>query len=238
MKDFTPTPKEHVFFSTMSVIIVVAVAVGFSNTYLPKMLNPSVQLPAIIHIHGLVFMLWLAFFLFQVTLIARNKIDLHARLGPWGVLFTLVMLVAGSTAAITVAKLGHKGIPGAEFPDAAGFLLLNLSALFVFAVLTGLGWLNRHNPTVHKRFMLMATVGGLAPPGVARLPLIAGSTPAIAIAVMILIFAGPVHDLIRNKRIHWAYLVAIVIIVVSLPPVVLPLSATNLWTAVASMLLH
>ena len=42
--------------------------------------------------------------------------------------------------SITVTRLGHRGIPGVEFPDPAGFLLLNLNAVFVFAILVAAGW--------------------------------------------------------------------------------------------------
>jgi len=238
MKSFTPSPKEHAFFSAMAVILVTAVLIGFSNTYLPKVVGDTVQLPGIIHLHAFVFVLWLAFFLFQVTLILRKKIALHTKLGNWGVMFSLVMLVVGCVAAVTAAKLGHKGIPGVEFPDAEGFLLLNLSALFVFVSLTVLGWLNRNNTVAHKRFMLLANVGGIAPPGVARLPFIAGSEAAIAIAVMILVLAGPVYDVIRYRKIHWAYLTGLIIILVSLPPVVLALNGTGIWKSIAGLLMH
>lgn len=218
--------------------MVAVIIIGFSNTYLPKITSTNIQLPPIIHLHALVFVLWLAFFLFHVTLIVRKKIAIHTRLGKWGVLFSLVMLVIGCAASIAVAKLGHKGIPGVEFPDAAGFLLLNLSSLIVFVTLTVLGWLNRNNPPAHKRFMLLATAGGLTPPGVARMPFIVGSTPAIAIVVLVLVLAGPVYDIISYRKIHWAYLLGIIIVLFSLPPVVLTLSGTAIWRGIADLIMH
>jgi hypothetical protein len=237
-KQFNPSPKEHVFFSTMAVIMVVVIIAGFSNTYLPKMLGNTIQLPRIIHYHALVFVLWLAFFLFQVTLILRKKIALHRKLGNWGVVFSIVLLVMGCATAVTVAKLGHKGIPGAMFPDVEGFLLLNINALIVFISLTLLGWFYRNNPVAHKRFMLMANAGGLTPPGVARLPFIAGSTPAIAIAALVFVFAGPVYDLIRYRKIHWSYIPSIILILFSLPPVVGALSSTTIWKQIAAWLMQ
>lgn len=238
MKNFTPSPKEHTFFNTMAVVMVAAIVTGFSSTYLPKVMGDTVQLPRIIHVHAFVFVLWLAFFLFQVTLVLRNKITLHTRLGKWGVMFSLIMLGVGCAASLEAAKLGHRGIPGAEFPNAEGFLLLNFSSLFVFVSLTLLGWINRHNAPAHKRFMLMANVGGIAPPGVARLPFLAGSTPAIAIAVMAFVLAGPVYDMIRYRKIHLAYLPAVLIVSIGLPPVVLALSGTSVWKELAGLLMR
>lgn len=238
MNTFAPSQKEHVFFSTVTVIMVMEIVIGFSGSYLPKVIGRSVELPGIIHIHALVFALWLVFFLFQVTLVLRKKVALHMQLGNWGVLFTLVMLAVGCAAAIATAKLGHKGLPGVEFPGAEGFLFLNLSSLVVFISLTSLGWINRNNPIAHKRFMLMASIGGISPPGISRLPFIAGSTPAIAIAVLVLLFAGPAYDLIRYRRIHWAYLIALIITLVSLPPVILVLSATSAWQKIGEWLMQ
>jgi hypothetical protein len=54
---------------------------------------------------------------------------------------------------MTVARLGHRGIPGVEFPNAGGFLLLNLAVVFVFATLVGAGWWFRRNTQAHKRRM-------------------------------------------------------------------------------------
>ncbi|MFN8278693.1 MAG: hypothetical protein U0V49_00265 [Saprospiraceae bacterium] len=238
MNKIIPSPKEHVFFSSMAIILAAVIVCGFSNTYLPKLLNNPVIVPEIVHLHALIFSLWLAFFVFQVTLILRKKYDLHRRLGSYGVLFSFAMGVVGCATAVEVAKLGHIGIPGVEFPDAEGFLLLNLTSLFSFVSLTVLGWLFRNNASMHKRFMLMANAGGLTPPAVARLPFIAGSTPAIAIVSLLLILAGPIYDLIRYRRIHWVYLCCIAIIILSLPPVVLALSGMNLWKEIASFLMR
>lgn len=238
MKSFIPSPKEHIFFSSMTIILVVLILAGFSNTYLPKMGDTGIHLPRIVHFHSFVFVLWLGFFLYQVLLNIRKKIELHRRLGNWGVLFSMLMLVVGFATSIEVAKLGHKGIPGVEFPDSGGFLLLNLCSLLVFVSLTILGWLNRNNASTHKRFMLMANAGGLTPPGIARLPFIAGSTPAIALVVLGLILAGPVFDIIRYRKIHWAYLLSILIIIISLPPVVLALSKSTIWKVIAESLVQ
>lgn len=174
MNKIIPSPKEHVFFSSMAIILAAVIVCGFSNTYLPKLLNNPVIVPEIVHLHALIFSLWLAFFVFQVTLILRKKYDLHRRLGSYGVLFSFAMGVVGCATAVEVAKLGHIGIPGVEFPDAEGFLLLNLTSLFSFVSLTVLGWLFRNNASMHKRFMLMANAGGLTPPLSHDYPLLQG----------------------------------------------------------------
>lgn len=238
MKNFTPSPKEHVFFSSMAVVLVIVIVTGFSNTYLPKVLSGnSAAVPGIIHFHAVVFACWLAFFLFQVTLIIRGKVALHRKLGNYGVVFSLVMLLTGFAAGIAAAKAGHKGIPGVEFPDVEGFLLLNVNSIIVFVLLTGLGWWYRNDSPAHKRFMLMAHAGGLTPPGAARLPFVAG-TAAIAPVALVFVLAGPVYDLIKYRKLHWAYIPGIILPLLSIPPVAQLLASTAVWKQIAAWLMQ
>lgn len=236
MKDFTPSAKEHVFFSTMAIVLVVVIVTGFSNTYLPKVVGSN-PVPGIIHFHAAVFALWLAFFVFQVTLILRGKVALHRKLGNWGVAFSLVMLLTGFAAGIEAAKQGHLGIPGVMFPTIEGFLLLNVNSIIVFVILTLLGWRYRNDSAAHKRFMLMANAGGLTPPGAARLPFVAG-TAAIAPVAIVFLLAGPVYDFIKYRKLHWAYIPCIILPLFSIPPVIQLLASTAVWKQIAGWLMQ
>ena len=64
---------------------------------------------------------------------------------------TPLLVVVGTATALTVTRMGHRGIPGVEFPDPAGFLLLNLNGVFVFAILVAAGWYFRRNAHAHKQ---------------------------------------------------------------------------------------
>src|SRR4051812_15594957 len=171
---FQTRPADHRFFSIMSVVTSVTIVAGFWNTYLPKILSGTPALPPIIHVHAVIFTSWLAFYVMQTTLVLNGKTALHRRLGIAGVVLAALMLVIGTATAITVTRLGHRGIPGVEFPDPAGFLLLNLNAVLVFAVLVAAGWYFRRSAQTHKRLMLMATMSGLVGPGASRLPFTSG----------------------------------------------------------------
>src|SRR4029077_7654079 len=130
------------------------------------------------------------------------------------------MVVIGAATAITVARLGHRGIPGVEFPDAAGFLLLNLGATAVFGTLVGAGWYFRRSAQTHKRLMLMATAGALMGPGIARLPFASGKPPVIGVLALAFLLAGPAYDLVTRRRVHPAYLWSGALALSSIPPVV------------------
>ena len=182
--NFQTRPADHRFFSIMSVITSVTIVAGFWHTYLPKILSGTPALPPIIHVHAAIFTSWLVFYVLQTTLVLNGKTALHRRLGIAGVVLAALMLVVGTATSITVTRLGDRGIPGVEFPDPAGFLLLNLNAVFVFAVLVAAGWYFRRSAQTHKRLMLMATMSGLVGPGASRLPFASGKPPVIALLVL------------------------------------------------------
>jgi hypothetical protein len=236
-QDFQTRPADHRFFSIVSVVTSVTIVAGFWNTYLPKILSGT-PLPPIIHVHAAIFTSWLAFYVTQTTLVLNGKTTVHRRLGIAGAVLAVLMLVVGTATSITVTRLGHRGIPGVEFPDPAGFLLLNLNALFVFAILVAAGWYFRRNAQAHKRLMLMATMSGLVGPGVSRLPFISGKPPIIALFVLGFLLTGPIYDLVTRRRVHAAYLWSVPLAFLAVPPIVAQLSASTAWQRVAAMLLR
>ncbi|MGZ3709988.1 MAG: hypothetical protein ACXVBC_13795, partial [Bdellovibrionota bacterium] len=151
----------------MSIAAAAAIILGFSNTYGRRLATGGEPVHAIVHLHAAVFATWVGLFVAQAVLVMRGRIDLHRKAGKAGMIVAGIMLVLGVMTSIVVTRQGHHGIPGVEFPDAAGFLLLNLGSLWVFSALVFAGWMKRADPQSHKRFMLLALVAGLAPPGIA-----------------------------------------------------------------------
>jgi hypothetical protein len=237
-RTFQSQPGDHRFFSVMAIITAATIIAGFSRTYVPKVVAGTPELPTIVHFHAAVFTSWLIFYAVQSTLVLSGRTAVHRRLGIVGVLLAALMLFVGAATAVAVARLGHRGLPGVEFPDAEGFLLLNLISIIVFATLVGAGWYFRRNAQAHKRLMLMGTVGGLVGPGVARLPFAAGRPPVIGVLALAFLLAGPVYDLVTRRRVHPAYLWGGALALISIPPVVAKLSATSAWHGIASLLLH
>jgi hypothetical protein len=235
---FHARPGDHRFFSVIAIVTAVTILAGFSSTYVPKLVTGAPALPWIIHLHALVFTSWLAFYVTQTLLVFTGRTAIHRRLGVAGVALAALMLIVGSATAITVARLGARGIPGVEFPDVQAFLLLNLAAVGVFTILVAAGWYFRRNAQTHKRLMLMATASGLVGPGVSRLPFASGNPPLIGLMVLAFLFAGPVYDLVTRRRVHQAYLWSVPLAFLAIPPVVLALSATATWHRIAAMLLR
>jgi uncharacterized membrane protein YozB (DUF420 family) len=230
-------PLDRRFYSVISVVTLVIVFTGFANSFGSKLIQDKEPVATVIQVHAAIFASWLMAFVAQTLLVLKGQVALHRKVGNAGVALALVMLVSASITAIHSARGGHLGIPGVAFPTREGFLLLNLSSAIVFALLVTLGWLSRARPQWHKRYMLMAAVAGLAPPGISRLPLISGHEPAIAISVLLLILAGPAYDVATRGRPHRAYLWSLPLVILILPPVVTGLSSTAAWRAIAAALI-
>ena len=235
---FRTLPGDHRFFSVMAIVMAVTILAGFSNTYVPRLVTGEPALPWIIHLHAVVFTSWLVVFVAQTTLVLTGRTAVHRRLGVAGVTLAALMVVVGAATGIAVTRLGHRGIPGVEFADPEGFLLLNLGAAFVFGTLVGAGWYFRRDSQTHKRLMLMATAGTLIGPGVSRLPFASGQPPVIGALAMAFLFAGPVYDLVTRRRVHQAYIWSGLLALTAIPPVVAQLGATDAWHTIASVLLR
>lgn len=233
---FATRAGDHRFFTAIATASSLTIAGGFLSTYGPKVITGQPAVPPVIHIHAGFFSLWLIVFVAQTALVLRGRSDLHRRLGAASLLLAAVMIVVGVWTAITAARLGHRGIPGVEFPDVEGFLLLNVASTVVFAVLVAAGWYFRRNAQAHKRLMLTAVTGALVGPGASRLPFVSGNTPAIGMLVLAFLFAGPVYDLVTRRRIHPAYIWGVLVSFLILPPVVARLSATAAWHRIAAVL--
>jgi hypothetical protein len=235
---FQTEPRDHRFFATISVLAAVTILIGFGHTYGAKIVGGVAVVPRLIHTHAAVFTCWLVLFITQVALVRRGRVDLHRRLGVVGMVLAAVMLVLGVQVGLAVARLDHHGITGVIFPDAAGFLLLNVAATLVFSTLAFAAWIVRDRPQAHKRLMLMATVGGLAPPGIARLPLVAGHAPAVAVLAMGFVFSGAIFDLVTRKRVHLAYAFGIIVAILGSPPVVGAMARSDAWHSLAGWLVR
>ena len=229
---------EHRFFSIMASVAAVTILAGFANTYVPKVATGEPALSYIIHVHAAVFTGWLVVFVAQTTLVLTRRVPVHRRVGAAAVVLAALMVVVGVVTAISVARLGHRGIPGVEFGDPEAFLLLNLATIAVFAILVAAAWYFRRNAQTHKRLMLMATMGALVGPGVSRLPFASGNQAVIGALALAFLLAGPAYDLVTRHRVHQAYVWSVLLALTAIPPVVAQLAATAAWRSVAGALLR
>ena len=136
---------DRVFFSGMAAVIAITVFAGFAPTYyLHFWLHGTTsrgvaELTPLLHVHAVVFSLWIALFITQTGLIAQRQYALHRTLGAASLVLAAAMVVVGYLTAVHAARAGSSP-PGW---DDKAFLLIPLSSLALFGSFLIAGVLNR-----------------------------------------------------------------------------------------------
>ena len=191
------------FFVGMALAFALAALVGFAPSYYLKSLYGSPPLPALVHLHGLVFTAWLVLLIAQTTLVARGRTDIHSRLGIAGIALAAVMLARGLMVAVGAAA---RGFAPPNAPPPLAFLAIPFFDLVAFAGIVGAGIWQRGTPETHKRLMILSTVA-IVDAAVARFPLPVAMTPPVFFGLTdLFIVAVAVRDLVRDGRLHPATL--------------------------------
>lgn len=196
---------ERWFFSGMALLFLLVTFAGFSRSYYLKGAFGTPPLSPLLHIHGIVFSLWLVLMVVQTGLIAANRRNLHRKLGMAGLGLAIAMLLLGTTTAIVRAKLGAAPV-GPLSP--LSFLIIPLGDMLVFAVLCGAAFWYRRQTAAHKRLMLLATIT-ILPAAVARLPFdfVATAGPLAFFGIPdLLVLVCALFDFTQLRRIHPATL--------------------------------
>jgi len=223
--------SDHVFFAVMSILMAAGVGVGFARTYSARIVAGTTT--PLIHVHSAVFAMWMVLFIAQAALVSLGKTRLHRRVGVAGVFFAVLMLVIGTVTGVIAARHGYSGpFPSGDSP--VSFLLFApIRDMLVFGSLTGVAIVLRRDVESHKRLMVMATLGGLAPAGFVR---IAGNAIGIAVVIALLL-AGPVYDWLMHRRIYGAYVWGIAVTLLSSALFTL-LAETGAWQSFAQTLVE
>lgn len=215
-----PSPRKAVvhpgsatrrFYLAITVLLIAMVVAGFWPSYFGPLLSGGVTRPWIIHVHGAVFSGWMALLLVQVTLVATGRVRMHRRVGSAGIAYGGVVLVVGLVVSFAAPVL-HVRSGKWTLDVAAGFLLLPLVDMLLFAGFFGAAVAYRTRPEIHKRLILAATVA-LAFAAVGRMSFL--PLPAFFAVWLSPLFAAMAFDVFSRRRIHPASSVSVTILAVA-----------------------
>jgi len=196
-------PSVHQRYYLWAALACATIAVtGFGRSYYLKSLLGTPPLPAWLHVHGLVMSSWCLLFGAQTFLVASHRVQLHRRLGIFGAVLGIVVVVIGTYVTVEATAREVRDHVVQRFHFLFGFNLVNL-LVFSLLVLTALAM--RGRPDFHKRLMLLATVTLLAP-AVARIVLLfnhAAMTQLLAFDACLL--ACVAADTVLHWRLHPAF---------------------------------
>ena len=162
----TARKLDRLFFSGMSVLMLVTVLIGFWPSYFSHgMVDAPLKSP-IIHLHGALFSSWIILLLVQVGLVVKGNIQLHRTLGLAGFVLAILMFLVGTLTA--TAQLGHN--LDLQRPLAIPGYMLPMGDLFLFAPLAFFAYRLRRHPATHKRLIIIATIALMGAP-LSRFPI-------------------------------------------------------------------
>jgi hypothetical protein len=202
------------FYAGMAWLIVVVAVAGFAPRSLAIISGTRPIPPLVVHLHAAVMASWVTLLAMQATLSLAGRMDLHRR---WG-LASLVIgpLVLIMLIAVTIIRQNDAaGTPAAPVVNNILFVQIRSIVLFptffIWALQT-----RRTDPQTHKRMMLLASLM-LLDAAIARMTWLPHNEfPAhyLAVHLYLLLLLVPMlmHDLIRLRRIHRAWVWGLVLI--------------------------
>ncbi|MDX1499402.1 MAG: hypothetical protein R3176_05870 [Woeseiaceae bacterium] len=201
------------FHVAVSLLIVSIVALGFWPSYFGLILGTGVEKELFIHVHAVVYVSWLALFVAQTVLVAMRRVDLHRKLGTFGIYYGFVVLAVGTVTA--VLRFGTMNADGMG-DVARQFVIWPLLDMVIFAAFFVPAVLYRRKPAMHKRLMIVATTNLI----VAAVFRAVGLDDALAHTLFVLLWLSPIlvamlHDLVRERLVHPVYVVGALVLAVS-----------------------
>lgn len=201
------------FWLASAAAMALVIVAGFGMQFLAG--RSSFSARALVHVHGIVFMGWVAIFAVQAWAATSGPIALHRRVGRLAILWLPLMAIMGTWITIDVVQRGITPF----FFKPQHFLVGNPLSLLVFLSLVGAALALRKRTDWHMRLQISA-MAALLGPGFGRLlpmPLMIPWSFEIA-GLLGLIFpaAGALRDWRRDGRVHpawWWGMVAIAAVV-------------------------
>ena len=191
---------ERTFFLVMALAIGTTVVTAFGLFHLAGF--SSFNAPWWVHVHAVSSMGWIGFCVLQSTLVFRNNLGLHRKIGWLGAGLACWMVLVGLT-------LGYLGLEAGRVPPIftpASLLALNWMNILTFGGLSYAAIHHRKQTEWHRRLMLCGMICLMAP-ALGRILIMLGVRTHLNFVLLILawVLVAMSFDLITRRRVHPAY---------------------------------
>jgi hypothetical protein len=227
---------DHFFFSCLAWLMLTSVFIGFAPSYyVAGILHAPLPSPAI-HVHAVVFSLWIVVLIAQTGLTAAGQVSIHRRLGIAGFILALLMPALGLWAA---TDLLVRRMPG---PDPQGIYLVAVTNVVAFGVLISFAFRARFDSAAHKRLVMIASIA-LMTAAIARwrfdwshlgreIHMSVQRAECVSYVFILLLVA---YDFWATRRIHRSTIWGSALLVIT-QQLALQLGQTSVWHSIASWL--
>ncbi len=150
--------RAEFFWHRMAIGLAIFIVLGFLQFALRGFVDP-VAAPFWVHLHGVAMLAWLALLIVQPTLVSRDNLALHRRVGWIGAGLALFITALGIFTGL--ASLVLNRFP--PFFSPPYFLALTTVESLVFGLMVWAAVRRRHTTAWHRRLMIGATIVILEP---------------------------------------------------------------------------
>jgi hypothetical protein len=207
------------------------VAWGFWETYYSRFFERG-DLPSIVHLHAVVFSIWVLVLVAQAAVIVAGNVRLHRRLGMAGMLYG--GLVFGVGLLVSVGAPAFRVRAGQFSLEEGGrAVLYNLTDMLLFGAFLALAFAYRNRPEPHKRWIIAATA---ALCGAALGRVVPGNTPQYLLLWLSPLIAMVAVDAVTRRGVHPIPVISSALLVVAFFKV--PLFSAPAWRDVGAALLR
>lgn len=225
---------DRIFFPSMCLLVLVTVWLGFAPTYYAAgMVRANLPAP-IIHVHAVVFTLWLLTLIVQTGLISAKKVQLHRKLGLWGFGIGALMVAVGMMAATN--SLRRNFAPPGSGLDSKVFYVVPMSGIALFGVFVGWAYFARRRPADHKRLIMFATLL-ILDAAIGRFPQTITPIGPITMNFILIGLMVPIlaYDLVTLKKVSRVSIISFLVIAAWLF-IRIPLGMTSPWLKFATLM--
>jgi hypothetical protein len=193
----TERARARLFFVGFAAVSVAVVLAGFARTFFVPVAHGAFRAPLTVYVHASCFFAWVSLLVVQTVLAYSRKLSWHRHLG-WSSA-VLIPAMTGSGVAVSLWATARDLRAGQGVAALAFFfgLLMDVAS---FAALASIAVVMRRKPDIHKRLIVIATIGALGP-AIGRIPVIGTLTTPITVALVLSVAA---YDLVSRSHVHGA----------------------------------
>lgn len=218
-------------YFVIALLVAGMVAWGFWKAYYSQALARA-DLPAIVHVHAVVFSVWVLILVAQAAVVVAGNVRLHRQIGAAGMLYGALVFSVGLLVSVGAPVVR---VRSGFYPLEVGGIvaLYNLTDMLLFGAFLALAFAYRGRPELHKRWIVAASA---ALCGAALGRVVPGGTPQYLLLWLSPLLALIAVDLATRRRVHWIPVVSSALLVVAFFKV--PLYAAPIWGDVGAALLR
>jgi hypothetical protein len=187
------------YFVVFAAVTVAVVLAGFARTFFVPIIHGTFSAPVTVGVHLSFFLAWVSLLVAQAVLAYSHNLNWHRQLG-WSSAILIPAMTASGVAVSLWATA--RDLRAGQGDVALAFLFGLFMDVASFAALASTAVLMRGKPQVHKRLIVIATIGILGP-ALGRIPVIGTMSTPITVALIISLTA---YDLASRGRVHPATL--------------------------------